>query len=81
MFHARLLNFHSAINRKKFRHLIDFFATLGTKNLPNVTENEESPASLDRNKPTSSGLGGKYLTGEIRDWWKNQFDHHDLHVD
>ena len=40
--------------------------------MPNVTESGEYSGGADRNKPTSSGLGGKHLLGEIKDWWKGQ---------
>ncbi len=47
---------------------------LGAKNLPNVSETEETSVSnQDRNKPTSSGLGVKTLATELWEWWK---DHH-----
>jgi hypothetical protein len=40
------------------------------KNLPNLTESAENQSNTDQNKPTESGLGGKNLTVEVRDWWK-----------
>ena len=40
------------------------------KNLPNVTEQSETPSGPDHNKPTGSCLGGKTVTHEVGHWWK-----------
>lgn len=39
--------------------------------MPNLTESAENRSGADRNQPTASGLGGKNLTIEVRDWWKD----------